>query len=159
MKRQSICVAITLLATLMSLMSCNSDVFYEEHRSIDVTGWDMDDAVAFDVEIDDTTQYYDIFFDLRVNVTYPYANAFFFITTHFPDSTFAADTLECPLADATGKWYGKNGARYVDNRYYFRRTTRFPMTGAYRFEVTHGMRDSEMTDIKDVGLRLVKATL
>ena len=47
----------------------------------------------------------------------------------------------------------------MDNRYYFRRTTRFPMTGAYSFEVRHGMRDADMTDIKDVGLRLVKTTL
>ena len=148
-----------VLTALTTLAACNSDVFYEEHRSVDATGWNMDDAVAFDVEVNDTTQYYNIFFDLRVTVTYPYSNAFFFITTHVPDSTFAADTLECPLADATGKWYGKSGARYVDNRYYFRRTTRFPMTGTYRFEVTHGMRDTEMSDIKDIGLRLEKSTL
>lgn len=159
MKRQHLRIALPLLAALMMLAACNNDVFYEAHRSVDVAGWSMGDAVDFDVEIDDTTQYYDIFFDLRVTVTYPYSNSFFFITTHFPDSTFAADTLECPLADATGKWYGKSGARYVDNRYYFRRTTRFPMTGAYRFEVRHGMRDADMTDIKDVGLRLVKTTL
>ncbi len=152
-------LTIPLLVACLLLAACNGDVYYEEHRSVDAKGWNMGDAVEFDVDIDDTTQYYDIFFDLRVNVTYPYANAFFFITTHFPDSSYAADTLECPLADPTGKWYGKNGARYVDNRYYFRRTTRFPMTGTYRFEVTHGMRDTEMTDIKDIGLRMVETTL
>lgn len=141
------------------LAACHHDVAFDEHCSVDESGWNMSDAATFDVEIDDTTQYYDIFFDLRVNVNYAYANAFFFITTHFPDSTFAADTLECPLADPTGKWYGKNGGRYVDNRYYFRRTTRFPMTGTYRFEVTHGMRDTQISGIKDVGLRLEKTCL
>lgn len=141
------------------LTACNNDVYYDEHCSVDENGWDLSDNATFTVEIDDTTQYYNIFFDLRVNVTYPYANAFFFITTHFPDSTFAADTLECPLADPTGKWYGRNSGRYVDNRYFFRRNTRFPMAGSYQIVVTHGMRNKQISGIKDIGLRLEKTTL
>lgn len=159
MNRHRICNAMSLLAAAWLLTACNSDVFYDGHRSTDEEGWVMTDPVTFTVNIDDTAQYYNIFFDLRVGVTFPYANAFFFITTHFPDSTYAADTLECPLADPTGKWYGKLSGRYVDNRYYFRRNTRFPMTGSYCFEVTHGMRDIKMAGIKDVGLRMEKTNL
>ena len=157
MKRYFFLVLSSYLLLLFA--GCDKNVYYAAERDVDERGWNMNDAVTFDVPIADTLDVYNFFFDLRNSVSYDKANAFFFITTHFPDSSYAADTLECPLADPTGKWYGKNGARYVDNRYYFRRTTRFPMTGTYRFEVTHGMRDTEMTDIKDIGLRMVETTL
>lgn len=146
---------------LVALMAtaCDRNLFFEENSSVDEEGWSMTEPVEFDMEIDDTTQYYNIFFNLRNSVNYKYSNAFFFINTTFPDTTCAADTLECPLADPSGEWYGKKSGRFVDNRYYFRRKTRFPMAGTYHFSIKHGMRDHDIEGIKTVGIRLEKTTL
>ena len=156
MKKYFLCC---LSLALLVLTGCGGRTFFDGHCSVNPEGWNDDEPVTLTVRIDDTTQFYNIFFDLRVTKNYPYANAFFFIDTRFPDGSFAADTLECPLADPTGRWYGKRGGRYVDNRYYFRRATRFPMTGIYSFEIRHAMRDTRMTGIKDVGIRFEKTTL
>ncbi len=160
MKRNSL-ISCFLLAAIsfaaLHFAACDRTLFYEENCSVDEEGWDLFSPAEFDVEIDDTTQFYDIYFNLRNSTSYGYANAFFFITTTFPDQSQAFDTLECPLAAPDGEWYGKKGARYVDNRYFFRRCTRFPMVGQYHFSILHGMRDKEVAGLKSVGLRLEKA--
>ena len=63
--------------------------------------------------------------------------------------------MECPLADPEGRWLGKRTGRYVDARYRLRGgSARFPLMGHYRFAVTNGMRDSAISGIKDIGLRV-----
>ena len=79
---------------------------------------------------------------------------FLFINTTFPDGSVAYDTMEYPLADPAGKWYGKRTGRYVDTRYYFRRNARFPMAGIYHFAITNGMRDSAICGLKNIGFRV-----
>ena len=55
-----------------------------------------------------------------------------------------------------GHWYGKRTGRYVDSRFVFRRHVLFPRSGRYHFELWHGMRDTNVTGLKSVGLRIEK---
>jgi gliding motility-associated lipoprotein GldH len=135
-------------------VGCNSKVFYAEYADVDEQGWALADSVVFDVEVTDTNRMYDFLLEVRNNISYPYSNAFFFINTTFPDGSVAHDTLECPLADLSGQWYGKRAGRYVDSRYYFRKNARFPLSGNYRFAITHGLRDSSVVGLCDIGFRI-----
>lgn len=144
---------IILLALLLA--ACDGSVYYDESRSVDEHGWPTSEVLTFDVDVDDTVHQFDFLVGVRNSVGYPYRNTFLFITTIFPDGAVAHDTLECPLADASGRWYGKTVGRYVDSRYRLRNTSaRFPMEGLYRFEVVNGMRDSAIAGIKDISLRI-----
>lgn len=154
MKKHRIFIAASLL--LLCLTGCNKKVFYTDERHVDERGWNKDDYAAFEVKVDDSTQVYNFFIDLRNSVNYDKANAFLFINTAFPDGSVARDTLECPLAGSDGRWYGKTTGRYVDNRYYFRKHVIFPLCGTYRFEIGHGMRDTNVTGLKSVGIRIEK---
>lgn len=136
------------------LVSCDGSVFYAEHQAVDEHGWNPADSVGFDVAVDDTNLIFDFMMEVRNSIEYPYSNTFFFMTTTFPDGSIAHDTMEYPLADANGAWLGKRTGRYVDTRFCFRRNARFPMEGTYRFAITNGMRDSAITGLKDVGLRI-----
>ncbi|MBP5528145.1 MAG: gliding motility lipoprotein GldH [Bacteroidales bacterium] len=142
------------LLTIVSLTACDGSVFYDRQQTVDEHGWRPDEAVAFDVEVKDTTTVYNFLMEVRNSISYPYANTFLFLNTTFPDGSIAQDTLEFPLADVSGRWLGKRAGRYVDARYYFRRNARFPMTGTYRFSVSNGMRDSAITGLKNIGLRI-----
>lgn len=142
----------TVLCALFA--ACSGSVFYERQQTVDEHGWLPTQSACFDVEVPDTTTVYNFLLAVRNNITYPYANTFFFLTTTFPDGSVARDTLEFPLADATGRWLGKRTGRYVDTRFYFRRNARFPMSGTYRFAVANGMRDSAISGIRDIGLRI-----
>ncbi|MBP3763368.1 MAG: gliding motility lipoprotein GldH [Bacteroidales bacterium] len=145
---------LALICLVAAVASCRSDVFYSEYAAVDQHGWRPEDSVCFNVDVDDTVQVYNFLVDIRNHITYPYSNAFLFIGTTFPDGSVARDTMELPLADPTGEWYGKRTGRYVESRYYFRRNARFPMQGTYRFAVTNGLRDSAIVGLSDIGLRI-----
>ena len=153
MKRQYRTIALLPLLLLL-LQGCDKHVYYTDEHDVDETGWNINDAAVFDVDVDDTLQVFDFFIDVRNSVHFPKANVFFFINTTFPDGSVAYDTLECPLADVEGHWYGRRTGRYVDSRYVFRRHVIFPRTGLYRFEILHGMRDTNVVGLKSVGLRI-----
>lgn len=140
---------------VLVLQGCDKSVFYAVERDVDETGWNMNDFLKYDVEVEDTLQIYDFYIDVRNSAHYAKSNAFFFINTTFPDGSVAYDTLECPLADdVTGHWYGRRTGRYVDSRFVFRRNVIFPYSGNYHFEVGHGMRDTNVAGLKSVGLRI-----
>lgn len=143
-----------VFALVFAFVACDMNVYYAAERDVDEQGWNMNDPVTFDFDIDDTLNIYNFFFDLRNTVNYDKANAFFFINTTFPDGSVAYDTLECPLADLQGQWYGRRTGRYVDNRYYLRRHILFPRSGRYSVSVSHAMRDTLLSGISSVGLRL-----
>ena len=139
----------------MALAACDGSVYYDESRSVNEHGWLPQDTLTFDVDVDDTVHLFNFLVEVRNSVEYPYSNTFLFINTTFPDGSVAYDTMECPLADPEGRWLGKRTGRYVDARYRLRGgSARFPMTGHYRFAVTNGMRDSAISGIKDIGLRV-----
>lgn len=145
---------VCLLAA-MALTACDGSVYYDESRSVDEHGWLPQDSVCFDVDVDDTTHLFNFLVEVRNSVEYPYSNTFLFIGTTFPDGSVARDTMECPLADPEGRWLGKRTGRYVDTRYRLRGgSARFPMKGRYHFAITNGMRDSAISGIKDIGLRV-----
>ncbi len=146
-------ILAVVLLTLM-LTACDGSVYYDEGRSVDEHGWLPTDSVYFDVDVDDTNRIFNFLFEVRNSVSYPYSNTFLFIRTTFPDGSYAQDTMEYPLADPSGRWFGRRTGRYIDTRYYFRRNARFPMEGTYRFAVTNGMRDSAVAGLKDISLRI-----
>ncbi len=152
MKRHTLYLAATLL--LATLASCSTDVFYSEYAQVDEHGWLPSDSVCFDVQVDDTLHPYHFLVEVRNTADYPYSNTFLFLGTTFPDGSVSRDTLELPLAAPDGQWYGKRTGRYIDTRCHFRRNARFPMPGTYRFAFTHGMRDSAITDLRNIGLRI-----
>ena len=147
-------VLIVAAAVAMLVSGCRNNVFYSHSESVDDRGWSLDDSRNFHIDITDTTQLYDFYVDLRVTNQYPYSNFFFFITTQHPDGALSSDTLECPLAAPDGSWLGRSSGRFVSNRYYFRKNVRFPQQGVYQFSVIHGMRDSAITGVHDIGFHI-----
>ncbi|MCQ2261865.1 MAG: gliding motility lipoprotein GldH [Bacteroidales bacterium] len=145
-----------ILPLLFLLSACNRNVIFSDNQHVDEDGWNMNEQLYFNVKIEDTTQFYDFCIDVRNANTFAYSNLFLFINTTFPDGSIAADTLECPLADLEGKWYGKSSGHYIDGRYFLRRNVRFPMCGDYRFQVFHGMRDTNLVGISDISFIISK---
>ena len=140
--------------SVVLFMACNSKVFYFEKNTIQDEAWDMKTSYAYPVEVTDTTRLYNFHINVRNTVDYPYANIFFFVKTTFPTGAIAMDTVECMLAEPDGKWLGKGTGRIYDNMFLFRENIIFPMKGKYEFEITHGMRDTVIKGVSDVGLRI-----
>ena len=141
-----------LAAAALLLAACNSGVYYSEHLDVDDEGWNLRDTKYFNVDVDDSLRLFNFFIDLRNTNDYPYSKTFLFIKTTFPDGGTAIDTMECPLADPAGQWYGKKSGKYIDNRYFLRKNVIFPQKGRYTFAITQATRDTNLVGIKDVGV-------
>ena len=157
-KRTAACMMLAALG-VMALSGCDRQVFFTEEHSVDEAGWSMTDSIGFDVEVADTTTYYNFMIDIRNTNDYPYANLIMFLRVTLPDGNITKDTLQYQLADETGKWLGRQSGEYVSSRRPLFRNSRFPMTGTYHISLSHGMRDKQLPGISDVGFRIEYADL
>ena len=149
-------ISCLLLVILLILASCDSRTIYDHNKSMQDDVWKSDQIIRFDVELKDTVNIHKFYLNLRHNTSYRYANIFLFINTTFPDGKEARDTVECILADPSGKWLGKGISNIRDNQVLLRRGLRFPQQGTYIFEFEQAMREPELEGIMDLGLRIAR---
>jgi len=139
---------------LLSLVSCNKDVLFDDTKRVPGGVWNQYDKLIFEVPIDDTINSYRFLLNIRHSTNYRYSNFFLFINSFFPDGNMARDTVECMLARPDGKWLGKGFAGMKDNQLLLRTGLRFPMKGIYIFEFEQGMREKSLEGISDIGFRI-----
>ncbi|WP_320054353.1 gliding motility lipoprotein GldH [uncultured Acetobacteroides sp.] len=140
-------------ALLISLASCDKSRVYEQSKPLGAL-WSKDSLARFEVNIDDTLSTHSVYVTLRNASTYPYSNVYLFVTTVAPSGAFVRDTMECVLADESGRWLGKGFSKYWDGRFAMRKNVKFPEKGVYSFTIQQGMRLEELPGIHDVGIRI-----
>ncbi|MFN0032956.1 MAG: gliding motility lipoprotein GldH [Flavobacteriales bacterium] len=151
------CIHVFFLFTTVAMFaSCDSDVVFEENKSIEKGQWDKASAITFEFEIADTTTLHNMYINLRNGEDYGYSNLYLFAELEFPNGKKATDTVQCFLADPTGKWLGSGMGDIYDNRLIYKERKQFPMAGNYRLSLRQGMRVDGLKGIRDVGVRLAK---
>jgi gliding motility-associated lipoprotein GldH len=144
-----------ILFSLFVLSSCNSNVVYNENKSVDEKAWKAEDKVHYLVQIDDTTRKYKLALNVRNTTDYPYCNVYFFMNTILPDGSITKrDTIECNLAYPDGTWKGKGRSDLRDNRFWIAKNIEFAKKGEYVFELYQATTDSTLSGIVDVGLHI-----
>lgn len=141
----------------MAFISCDDNVLFEKNEEIKDGAWNMKQQLGFDFEIPDTLTKYNFYFNVRNTDEYPYSNLYVFFHTKFPNGKMGNDTIEFPLADAQGRWYGKGQGDVHDCRLIFRKGVRFPLSGKYHMDVEQAMRMEKLPGIIDAGIRIEKA--
>lgn len=147
-----------IVGLLLALAGC-TEVMFQETQEVPNKIWEVGSNFQFDVEVVDTMKSYDFYIDLRNGSDYPYANIFMFVNTTFPSGKTARDTVECILADKSGRWLGSGLGDILDNHILFKENIRFPNAGTYRFEFEQGMRTESLPEILDVGISIEKHTV
>jgi gliding motility-associated lipoprotein GldH len=153
MKKQQAVWFISLLF-ILAMTACDQGRIYDETYAIGGDGWDRDSIFHYEVEITDSLQVSNFFISIRNNTDYSYSNIYLFLTTEFPNGHATTDTIECILADKTGRWLGNGSGRIKDNLIMLQHSLRFPLTGSYHFYLEQGMRDACLSGIEDIGLRI-----
>lgn len=141
----------------LSMSSCDSTRIFEENKQVPAQSWDRNDKISFETTIDDTTQWYNVYVNIRNSGKYAYSNIYLFLTTKYPDGTASKDTLNCFLQDEIGRWAGRGAGDLWDNQIIFKPGTKFRQKGKYVFEYEQAMREEKLEGISDVGLRIEKA--
>jgi gliding motility-associated lipoprotein GldH len=148
---------INLFIAVVLLTSCTSDAVFFSYQSINGNGWNKDSVCTFDVQIEDAAIAYNVYVNTRNRGEYPYQNLWLFIRQTSPDSVVINDTIEFYLADEFGKWMGKGVGSAFNMPVLYKQNYKFKIKGVYRFEIQHGMRDSLLAGINDVGIKVEKA--
>ncbi|MEX1188377.1 MAG: gliding motility lipoprotein GldH [Bacteroidia bacterium] len=149
---------ILLIISLGVLSSCDDELVYEENRSFTDKQWLESDKQSFEVNITDTLQACDFYFNLRHGEDYPYSNLYVFMKTEFPNGEAAKDTMEFILQNNQGKWNGSGLGDLRDNQILFKKNLRFPLKGKFVFTLEQAMREKSLSQITEVGLRIEKAS-
>jgi len=144
---------LVFLSIALLLVGC-TDVMFQQSEQVPNKNWEQGRNISFDVEVLDTMKSFDFYIDLRTESTYSYANIFMFVNTAFPSGKTARDTVECILADKTGRWLGSGLGDIKDNHILFKENVRFPNSGTYTFEFEQGMREDLLAGILDLGISI-----
>ena len=148
---------LLFISLLIIIASCDDNRVFEKYKPVPVDGWNKDSLVVFNIPVSDTLQNNDLFVNIRNDVTYPYSNLWLFIQINQPDGNALQDTFELSLADPAGKWLGRGYGGIKTRQVIYRRNVYFPVSGEYEIKIQHGMRETDLKGIKDVGLSVQKS--
>src|SRR5687767_5114196 len=113
------------MAASTLLVSCGPRTLVNEITEIQKGEWQFEDAKHFSAEITDTLTPCNYYMLIRHGGDYPYQNLVLYFKTYYPNNTFTVDTIDCPMADQSGRWLGKGLGDLVDNPVLFKRNTPF----------------------------------
>ncbi len=147
--RLAICL---LIGGICLLTSCRHDIVYSEFVAIPSGEWDENQLPEFAFNIADREAAYDILLYVRHTERYPYQNMWLFVR----GNRQYMDTVEFYLADDRGRWLGDKHHGFIEMPVLLEENYHFPDTGRYYFAVQHGMRDSLLRGVTDVGIEVIR---
>jgi gliding motility-associated lipoprotein GldH len=151
--------AFRLLAAfipVMLLVACHPDRVYEQNVEINKYIWNKDVKTKYEVTIEDTTQHYDIYVNVRHTNFYYYSNLWIMVYTTFPDGHRLNQRVELQLAEKDGKWDGECLGDICDISLELQKNAIFDQKGKYIFEFEQIMRHDQLPAIMAMGLKIEK---
>lgn len=141
-----------LIGGICLLTSCRHDIVYSEFVAIPSGEWDENQLPEFAFNIADREAAYDILLYVRHTERYPYQNMWLFVR----GNRQYMDTVEFYLADDRGRWLGDKHHGFIEMPVLLEENYHFSDTGRYYFAVQHGMRDSLLRGVTDVGIEVIR---
>ena len=152
-------IAPVLLCALF-LAGCTDNVVFQEAAKTPHGAWERGWDPSFSFEMRDTITPHDVYLDLRHTGDYPFSNLYAFVTLMGPDSARTTDTVECLLADPTGRWYGAGTGFIHSHRQahvLYKLRNKFPRSGRYTITLGQAMRTEKLDGVIDVGVSVERS--
>jgi gliding motility-associated lipoprotein GldH len=128
----------------------------DQNSQISDHNWSYLNKFKYTVKIDDEKIPYNIYMNLRVTADYKYSNLFVLISQTGLDKKTTVKRYELKLANKDGEWLGKGSGNLYSYQVVFLTGYKFPIKGAYTFQIEQNMRDNPLHEVSDVGLRVEK---
>jgi gliding motility-associated lipoprotein GldH len=146
------CIAFLILGLFLS--ACDKKRIVDENKTIEGDAWYYKNLLPFDVLINDTSKYYNLYVNLRVDADYKYSNIFLMLHKTDVDKNKSKERIEFTLADETGQWLGNGLGDVYDYQLLTYQKIKFNQTGNYHYELEQNMRDDTLMYIKSTGIRI-----
>jgi gliding motility-associated lipoprotein GldH len=150
---------LVLLPALLIVAACDRDRVYEQNVNIEGNAWYIDSVATFEFEVADLNTNYDIYYNVRNSLDYPFYNLY--VSYYLEDSTgkqISSNLHEMELMDAkTGKPHGSGISNIYDHQFLALSDVKFPYAGKYFFRIKQYMRQDPLPEIYSIGIRVEKA--
>ena len=152
------CLAFIMVAG-WSLVSCDNQRVYEDNMEFSDRTWKVTEEPRFDFTISDTTARYNLYYNVRNSLTYPYARIF--VTYHLYDSSGREITKKLVNNDLfdqkTGRPFGNSGlGDLYDHQFPLLKQYTFPVKGKFSVKLDQLMRKDTLQGVLAVGIRVEK---
>lgn len=153
-----------LLTCVFFILSCDSNQIFDEYKSV-ADHWNKDDLISFTITAPDSTNYYNLFINIRNTNDYKFSNLFLIAEINFPHGKIIKDTLEYQMAKPNGELLGHGFSGIKENKLWYKEKVKFDEVGDYEVRIQHAMRNNgevngidNLMGITDIGLRIEPAT-
>ncbi len=150
-----------ILAALLVLLlsACDENRVFEENMDFEESQWLADSVASFEFEISDSDQAYNIYWNVRNSLNYPYRNLY--LTYYLEDTLgnrIATDLHNMLLFDPkTGEPYGSGFGDIFSHQIMALPDYRFDTAGIYRIRLEQYMRTDTLQEVLSVGVRVEEA--
>ncbi|GAA4304062.1 gliding motility lipoprotein GldH [Nibribacter koreensis] len=150
-------VALALCLSVL-LGSCDANRVFEENQDLPNNQWPVKLTPTFTFEITDTTQQYNVYFNVRNAVSYQFYNLYLRHYLIGPDGKQISSALhEMFLMDPkTGEPRGSGAGDIFDHQFRALKNIRFAQPGKYQLKVKQYMRQDPLPSMMAIGVRVEK---
>lgn len=153
-------IIFSLLVLALFFASCDSNRLYEVNKDFTDRTWKTTDSAVFDFHIRDTGKKYNIYYNVRNSIDYPYARLF--INYTLTDSLGNALDKKLVTQDLfdqkTGRPNGDSGLGDIyDHQFLLLRNYEFKNYGKYLIDLKQFMRQDTLPGILAIGVRVEEA--
>ena len=136
--------------------ACGENYIFEKTLDLPENGWAYEQPLHFDFPIPDTSARYDILLEVRHSKDYGFQNLYVQFHTTFPSGETKSQVVSLELAAKNGIWNGDCGGEGCTAEIPLQVNTVFPETGNYRISVEQYMRESPLSGVEELSLRVRK---
>ena len=148
-----------LLLSAVTLSACDDSRLFDKNVDFENRSWMVNNKPEFEFRIDDPSQKYNVYCNVRNTLSYPYSRLF--VTYYLQDSiglVLEKKLVQYSLFDEkTGKPFGNSGLGDIyDHRIPLISNHQFPYKGTHKIKLEQYMRTDTLSGILAVGVRIEK---
>lgn len=143
-------------SSLLILLSCNSNIFYEQTVAFPENIWQYENVAHFEFNIQDTTRRYDLILDVDHSVDFRFENNYVKIHTTFPEGNKTEDQVSLELTDNLDQWQGDCNSKKCVVSILLQENVYFNQTGLYQIDIEQYNRVDSLTGMNSLTLMLEK---
>lgn len=148
---------LVLLALTIILISCETNRIYETNHDFEDRTWKINEAQEFEFRIDDPEKKYNLYYNVRNSLDYPYSRIF--VTYHLQDSL--GNELQSKLDtqdlfdQKTGVPFGSSSLGDIyDHRFLLLKDYEFKLPGKYKLKLEQYTRQDTLKGVLAIGVRV-----
>lgn len=150
------------MASCLLFSACDTNRIYEYNKDFNDRTWKLKDTTVFDFKIKDIGIKYNVYYNVRNTIDYPYARLF--VNYSLMDSlgkTLSKNMVVKDLFDQkTGSPHGTSGLGDIyDHQFLLLENFEFNRQGKYLLKLEQFMRQDTLLGVVAVGVRVEKAEI